>query len=135
MVFFFSSRRRHTRCGRYWSSDVCSSDLTVLFLAQVFGVSLDLGTQIVVLVLSVITAVGAAGVPGGSLPLLMVVLATVGVPPEGIAIILGVDRILDMCRTTINVCGDLTAAGYVARPESEWSSAALNAEAPLATAA
>jgi len=88
--------------------------VTVLFLAQVFGVSLGLGTQVVVLVLSVITAVGAAGVPGGSLPLLMVVLATVGVPPEGIAIILGVDRILDMCRTTINVCGDLTAAVYVA---------------------
>src|SRR2546426_486900 len=84
--------------------------VTVLFLAQVFGVSLDLGGQIVVLILSVITAVGAAGVPGGSLPLLMVVLATVGVPAEGIAIILGVDRILDMCRTTVNVCGDLTAA-------------------------
>src|SRR3989449_4294669 len=60
--------------------------VTVLFLAQVFGVALDLGTQIVVLVLSVITAVGAAGVPGGSLPLLMVVLATVGVPPQSIAI-------------------------------------------------
>src|SRR6266581_3331529 len=94
--------------------------VTVLFLAQVFGVSLALGAQVVVLVLAVITAVGAAGVPGGSLPLLMVVLATVGVPAEGIAIILGVDRILDMCRTTINVCGDLTAAVYVARAEGEW---------------
>src|SRR3989442_5673254 len=135
MVFFFSSRRRHTRCGRYWSSDVCSSDLTVLFLAQVFGVSLDLGTQIVVLVLSVITAVGAAGVPGGSLPLLMVVLATVGVPPESIAIILGVDRILDMCRTTVNVCGDLTAAAYVARTESDWDPRVVNGAVTLAQAA
>ncbi|MGH7671650.1 MAG: dicarboxylate/amino acid:cation symporter [Gemmatimonadales bacterium] len=94
--------------------------VTVLFLAQVFGVDLSLGQQIIVVVLSVITAVGAAGVPGGSLPLIMVVLATVGVPPESIAIILGVDRILDMCRTTLNVTGDLTAAAYVARTESEW---------------
>ncbi len=109
--------------------------VTVLFLAQVFGVSLDLGTQIVVLVLSVITAVGAAGVPGGSLPLLMVVLATVGVPPESIAIILGVDRILDMCRTTVNVCGDLTAAVYVARTESEWDPRAVGGDVRLAPAA
>ncbi len=91
--------------------------VTVLFLAQVFGVDLSLGQQVVVVVLSVLTAVGAAGVPGGSLPLIMVVLAAVGVPPEGIAIILGVDRILDMCRTTLNVAGDLTAAVFVARTE------------------
>jgi dicarboxylate/amino acid:cation (Na+ or H+) symporter, DAACS family len=94
--------------------------VTVLFLAQVFGITLTLGTQIVVIVLAVITAVGAAGVPGGSLPLIMVVLATVGVPPEAIAVILGVDRILDMSRTTVNVIGDLSAAVYVARTESEW---------------
>ncbi|HYT04094.1 MAG TPA: dicarboxylate/amino acid:cation symporter [Gemmatimonadales bacterium] len=109
--------------------------VTVLFLAQVFGVSLALGAQVVVLVLAVITAVGAAGVPGGSLPLLMVVLATVGVPAEGIAIILGVDRILDMCRTTINVCGDLTAAVYVARTESEWDPKLVTAPTRLAAAA
>lgn len=94
--------------------------VTVLFLAQVFGVPLSLGTQIFVIVLSVITAVGAAGVPGGSLPLLMVVLATVGVPPEAIAIILGVDRILDMSRTTLNVVGDMSATVYVARTEDGW---------------
>jgi len=109
--------------------------VTVLFLAQVFGVALDLGTQVVVLVLSVITAVGAAGVPGGSLPLLMVVLATVGVPAEGIAIILGVDRILDMCRTTINVCGDLTAAVYVARTETDWDPRTVSPEVRVAPAA
>lgn len=94
--------------------------VTVLFLAQVFGVSLSIGTQIFVIVLSVITAVGAAGVPGGSLPLLMVVLATVGVPPEAIAVILGVDRILDMSRTTLNVVGDMSATVYVARTEDGW---------------
>lgn len=94
--------------------------VTVLFLAQVFGIDLSLGQQIVVVVLSVITAIGAAGVPGGSLPLIMVVLATVGVQPEAIAIILGVDRILDMCRTSLNVTGDLTAACFIARQESGW---------------
>lgn len=94
--------------------------VTVLFLAQVFGVTLSLGTQIIVIVLSVITAVGAAGVPGGSLPLLMVVLAAVGVPPDAIGVILGVDRILDMSRTTLNVVGDMSAAVYVARTEDGW---------------
>jgi DAACS family dicarboxylate/amino acid:cation (Na+ or H+) symporter len=89
--------------------------VTVLFLAQVFGVDLGLGSQIIVVILAVLTAIGAAGVPGGSIPLMMVVMATVGVPPEGIAIILGVDRILDMCRTTLNVCGDLSASVYIER--------------------
>lgn len=100
--------------------------VTVLFLAQVFGIHLSLGTQVIVVLLSVITAVGAAGVPGGSLPLIMVVLATVGVPPEAIAVILGVDRILDMCRTMLNVTGDLTAAAYVARTESDWDPKLVN---------
>jgi len=63
----------------------------------------------------VLTAIGTAGVPGGSIPLLMMVLATVGVPPEGIAIVLGVDRFLDMCRTTLNVTGDLVTATIVER--------------------
>ncbi len=94
--------------------------VTVLFLAQVFGIGLPLWSQLVVIVLAVITAIGAAGVPGGSLPLMMVVLGVVGAPPESIAIILGVDRILDMCRTTLNVTGDLTAACFVARSEGEW---------------
>ncbi len=92
--------------------------VTVLFLSQVFGIELTLLQQIVVVILSVLMAVGAAGVPGGSLPLMMVVLATVGVPPESIAIILGVDRILDMSRTVLNVSGDLSAAVYVARAEA-----------------
>jgi DAACS family dicarboxylate/amino acid:cation (Na+ or H+) symporter len=93
--------------------------VTVLFLAQVFGVDLNIGQQIIVVLLSVIMAIGAAGVPGGSLPLIMVVLASVGVPPEGIAIILGVDRILDMSRTVLNTTGDLSATVFVARSEDE----------------
>lgn len=107
--------------------------VTVLFLAQVFGVGLDLGSQIIVVVLSVLTAIGAAGVPGGSLPLMMVVMATVGVPPEGIAIVLGVDRILDMCRTTLNVVGDLSAAVYVDRVDQDLERAA--GAVPVAPAA
>ncbi|MCB9703528.1 MAG: dicarboxylate/amino acid:cation symporter [Myxococcales bacterium] len=95
--------------------------ITVIFLCQVFGVELDLGQQIVVMVLSVITAIGAAAVPGGSIPLLVGILAMFEVPPEGIAVVLGVDRILDMARTTVNVIGDHTAAAFIARSEGAWS--------------
>jgi DAACS family dicarboxylate/amino acid:cation (Na+ or H+) symporter len=91
--------------------------ITVLFLAQVFGIDLSMGQQFTVLLMSVLAGIGTAGVPGGSLPLVVIVLQTVGVPAEGIAIILGVDRILDMSRTVLNVTGDITAAAYVARSE------------------
>jgi DAACS family dicarboxylate/amino acid:cation (Na+ or H+) symporter len=93
--------------------------VTVLFLAQVFGIDLSLGQQITVVVMSILAGVGTAGVPGGSLPLIVIVLQTVGIPPEGIGIILGVDRFLDMCRTTVNVVGDLVCATFVARSEGE----------------
>jgi DAACS family dicarboxylate/amino acid:cation (Na+ or H+) symporter len=99
--------------------------VTVLFLAQVFGVGLSLGQQIAVVVMSVLTAVGAAGVPGGSIPLLVGVLAMFGIPPEGIAIVLGVDRILDMSRTTVNVIGDLCATTWVAKSEGVWTAASV----------
>ena len=87
--------------------------VAVLFLAQIFGIHLTLGNQVIVLILAVISAIGAAGVPGGSIPLLALILATVGIPVEGLAIILGVDRILDMGRTVLNVTGDVTAALYI----------------------
>lgn len=103
--------------------------VTVLFVAQVFGVDLPLAKQAIVVVLSVLTAIGAAGVPGGSIPLLMVMATSVGVPGEGIAIVLGVDRILDMSRTVPNVAGDLTAACVVARSEGLWDPSAVEAEA------
>jgi dicarboxylate/amino acid:cation (Na+ or H+) symporter, DAACS family len=103
--------------------------VTVLFLAQLFGVNLTVGQQLVAMALSVLTAVGTAGVPGGSLPLLMVVCAAVGVPPEAVGIVYGVERILDMSRTTLNVCGDLTAAVYVARTESDWTPDQIRAAA------
>src|SRR6266540_4374334 len=93
--------------------------VTVLFLAQVFGIDLSLRQQITVVILSILAGVGTAGVPGGSLPLIVIVLQTVGIPPEGIGIILGVDRFLDMCRTVLNVVGDLVCATFVARSERE----------------
>jgi DAACS family dicarboxylate/amino acid:cation (Na+ or H+) symporter len=95
--------------------------ITVITLAQAFGVQLGFGQMIAVMVMSVITAVGAAGVPGGSIPLLVGVLTMFGVPAEGIAIVLGVDRILDMSRTTVNVCGDLSATAWVAKAEGVWN--------------
>lgn len=87
----------------------------VLFLAQAFGVELGLGQQIVMMLMAVLSAVAAAGIPGGALPLLAGLLATFGVPPEGIGIILGVDRILDMVRTTVNVGADIVTATVVDR--------------------
>jgi Na+/H+-dicarboxylate symporter len=85
----------------------------VLFIAQVFGVELTYAQQITLLILSVLSAVAVAGIPGGSLPLIAGLLATFGVPPEGIGIILGADRILDMARTTVNVGCDLVTTVIV----------------------
>lgn len=89
----------------------------VLFIAQIFGVNLGLGDQVLVVALCVLTSIGAAGVPGGSLPLLMIVMAQVGVPPDGLALILGVDRLLDMGRTVVNVMGDVVCATFIENTE------------------
>jgi len=91
--------------------------VTVLFLAQLAGVDLTLGQQLMVVYLAIIGGIGTAGVPSGSIPFIIGVLVTIGVNPALIAIILGVDRVLDMCRTTLNVVGDITAATFVARSE------------------
>jgi DAACS family dicarboxylate/amino acid:cation (Na+ or H+) symporter len=96
--------------------------VTVLFLAQAFGFELTPQEQIVALVLCILTASGMAGVPGGSLPLIGLILVQFGVPAGGIALVIGVDRILDMCRTTVNVTADLTTAVFVARSERKNSS-------------
>jgi len=87
--------------------------ITVLFLAQVYGVHLDLLSQSKVVLMSILAGVGTAGVPGGSLPLIMILLQQMGIPAEGLGLILGVDRFLDMCRTTLNVSGDLVIAALV----------------------
>jgi DAACS family dicarboxylate/amino acid:cation (Na+ or H+) symporter len=92
--------------------------VTVLFLIQVFGRSLGVEEQLLVLLLCILTATGMAGVPGGSLPLIGLILVQFEVPAGAIAIVLGVDRLLDMCRTAVNVTADLTTAVYVARSEA-----------------
>jgi DAACS family dicarboxylate/amino acid:cation (Na+ or H+) symporter len=91
--------------------------VTVLFLAQLAGVDLSIAQQLMVVYLAILGGVGTAGVPSGSIPFIILVLAQIGVNPALIAIILGVDRILDMCRTVLNVTGDITIATYVARSE------------------
>ncbi len=87
--------------------------VTVIFLAQVYGIDLSFSQQILIVVMSIVAGIGTAGVPGGSLPLIMILLQQVGIPPEGLGLVLGVDRLLDMCRTTVNVSGDLVIAAIV----------------------
>ncbi|MBP7146659.1 MAG: dicarboxylate/amino acid:cation symporter [Acidobacteria bacterium] len=89
--------------------------VTVLFLAQFYGVPLSLGAQALVLLVCVLGGIGTAGIPAGSLPVIALILGMVGVPAEGIGVVLGVDRFLDMCRTTLNVTGDMVVAVVVSR--------------------
>jgi DAACS family dicarboxylate/amino acid:cation (Na+ or H+) symporter len=98
--------------------------VTALFMAQLFGVPLGLGDQATIMLICVLGGVGTAGVPAGSLPVIAMIMGMFGVPPQGLGLILGVDRFLDMCRTTLNVTGDLVAAAYVARAEEGRAAAA-----------
>ena len=95
--------------------------VTVIFLAQFFGIDLTMWQQVMVMLVCILGGIGTAGVPAGSLPVVALILAMVGIRPEAIALVLGVDRFLDMCRTTLNVIGDLVAAQVIsaAEPESE----------------
>ncbi len=91
--------------------------VTVLFIAQVYGVELSLGQQALAVAICVLAGIGTAGIPAASLPFIAMILGVLGIPVEGIGLVIGVDRVLDMCRTTVNVTGDLAAAVYVARGE------------------
>ncbi len=93
--------------------------VTVLFLAQFFGIELSISQQVMVMLVCILGGIGTAGVPAGSLPVIAMILAMVGVPAEGIGLVLGVDRFLDMCRTTLNVTGDLVIATVVSRGEKD----------------
>ena len=96
--------------------------VTVLFLAQFFGIDLSLTQQLMVMGVCILGGIGTAGVPAGSLPVVALILAMVGINPEAIALVLGVDRFLDMCRTTLNVVGDLVAAQVISAHEPETES-------------
>lgn len=91
----------------------------VLFVAQVFNVDLTFGNYITIILTSTLASIGTAGVPGAGLIMLSLVLASVGLPIEGIAIIAGIDRILDMARTTVNITGDAMVSVLVAKSEGE----------------
>ncbi|MCE9595907.1 MAG: dicarboxylate/amino acid:cation symporter [Planctomycetes bacterium] len=91
--------------------------VTVLFLAQFYGVELAISQQLMVVAVCVLGGIGTAGVPSGSLPVIALILGMIGVPVEGVGIIVGVNGFLDMCRTTLNVTGDLVAAVVVSRGE------------------
>ncbi|WP_040481730.1 dicarboxylate/amino acid:cation symporter [Luminiphilus syltensis] len=89
--------------------------VAAMFLAQVYGIDIGLGGMLLVVAMAVGAAVGSPGTPGIGIVILAMVLTTVGIPAEGVALIMGVDRILDMCRTSLNVAGDLVAASIMDR--------------------
>jgi Na+/H+-dicarboxylate symporter len=93
--------------------------IATVFIAQVFGMDLSIGQQLTVVMMATFASIGTAPVPGVGLIMLIVILRSVGVPQEGVALVLGVDRILDMLRTVTNVTGDAAATTIVASTEKE----------------
>lgn len=93
--------------------------ISALFIAQVYGISLGLGDQLLIVLTATLAAIGTAGAPGVGILMLVLVLKQVGIPLEGISLILGVERILDMFRTTLNITGDASAAVVIAASEGE----------------
>ncbi len=93
--------------------------VAALFIAQIFGVELGLVGQVSLCLIIVLSSIGVAGVPGGSIPVVMSAMAMFNIPPVGIALVLGVDRILDMCRTVLNVTGDMCGALYLAKCDGQ----------------
>ena len=96
--------------------------VAVMFIAQIYGMPLDMGHQLIVVLTATLASIGTAGVPGAGIITLIVVLQSAGLGAQvesGIALILGADRVLDMARTTVNVTGDLACAAVIARTEGE----------------
>ncbi len=107
--------------------------VATVFLAQVFNVDLSLSSYLFIVTMSVAASIGSPATPGAGIIILSMVLEGVGIPAAGIALILGVDRILDMCRTSVNVLGDVvacTTVQYFTHPENETNSPALQIETP-----
>jgi Na+/H+-dicarboxylate symporter len=101
--------------------------VVVLFIAQLYGIDLGIGQQVLVLGIALLTSVGVAGIPSASLVSIAMILSVLGLPLEALGLVLGVDRLLDMSRTAVNVFGDATGAVLVARAQGETE---LLAEAP-----
>ena len=97
----------------------CYQAIAAVFIAQVFGVPLDIYDQLLIVMTATLASIGTPGIPGGSIVMLIIVLSSVGIPVEGLALILGIDRPLDMLRTVVNVTGDTTVAAIVAQSEGK----------------
>lgn len=97
----------------------CYQAIAAVFIAQVFGVNLDIYDQLIIVATATLASIGTPGVPGGSIVMLIIVLTAVGIPVEGLALILGIDRPLDMLRTVVNVTGDATVSTIVAKTEGK----------------
>src|SRR5690606_30911353 len=93
--------------------------IAAIFIAQLYGIELSIGQQAVIVLTASLAAVGSPGIPSGGIVMLVVVLQSAKLPVEGIGVVLAVDRILDMCRTVINVAGDALACVVVAHTEGE----------------
>ncbi|PKQ60328.1 dicarboxylate/amino acid:cation symporter [Labilibaculum filiforme] len=104
----------------------CYQAIAAVFIAQVFGVDLDIYDQLLIVATATIASIGSPGVPGGSIVMLIIVLTSVGIPIEGLALILGIDRPLDMLRTVVNVTGDATVATIVATSEGKLNSDSIS---------
>ncbi len=97
----------------------CYQAVAAVFIAQVFGMDLTVSQQLSIVLLATVASIGSPGVPGGSIVMLIIVLTSVGIPVEGLALILGVDRPIDMLRTVVNITGDATVASIVAKSEGD----------------
>ena len=100
--------------------------VAAVFIAQTLGIPLDLAAQTTIVFTALLASIGTAAVPSAGIVMLVIVLEAIGVPVAGIALIFGVDRILDMCRTMTNVTGDLTVAATVAASEGQLTATAMN---------
>ncbi len=96
----------------------CYQAIAAVFIAQVMGMDLSIAAQLSIVATALASSIGTPGIPGGSIIMLTVILGTAGIPMEGIALILGVDRLLDMCRTVVNVTGDVTIASILGKQQA-----------------
>jgi Na+/H+-dicarboxylate symporter len=91
----------------------CYQTIAVLFIAQVLGIDLSLGQLLIIVGMTILSSIGTPAIPGGSFVILAIVLTSVGIPIEGLALILGIDRPLDMLRTSVNVTGDAVISSVI----------------------
>ena len=104
--------------------------VAAVFIAQALGIPLDLGAQVTIVFMALLASIGTAAVPSAGVVMLVIILEAIGIPTEGIALILGVDRIIDMCRTTANVTGDAAVAAVVAASENQLFPTPMNKITP-----